>query len=154
MYIKCSAPLVLCSFSSFCCSGELDEVYLRYFSKIMSALGVSSRKNGSRCVLSCRVFGKNFANTYSNYLILFERWTYLFWKKIMGKLSCKRTDVEKYLPNYFLGGEDLYAASPLYQYMIAVGCVLIVCLTLFMSSITWSGDKNIQRDAVDRPSFL
>jgi len=63
----------------------------------------------------------------------------------MKKLRCKRTDVEKYLPNYFLAGEDTHDEPSVYQYVVAVGCILVVCLTLFMSSITWSGDRGSQQ---------
>jgi len=59
----------------------------------------------------------------------------------MEKLRCKRTDVDKYLPNYFLSGDDIHDETPVYQYLVAVGCILVVCLTLFMGTITWSRDR-------------
>jgi len=72
----------------------------------------------------------------------------------MEKLRCKRTDVEKYLPNYFLSGDDIQDDLPVYQYLVAVGCILVVCLTLFMGTITWSGDKTAQRVTLDATPVL
>jgi len=72
----------------------------------------------------------------------------------MGTLRYKRTDVEKYLPNYFLFEEDLHDDPPIYQYIVAAGCILVVCLTLFMSTITWSGDRTVsQQTSLERFSF-
>ncbi len=73
--------------------------------------------------------------------------------RVMGKLRYKRTDVEKYLPNYFLSEEDLQNDPPVFQYLVAVGCILVVCLTLFMGTITWSGDRPFSQASLETPTL-
>ena len=62
----------------------------------------------------------------------------------MRKLRCKSTDVDKYLPDYFIeGGLACDDNTPVFHYLLALGCMMVVCLTLFMGTVTWSEDREI-----------
>ena len=65
----------------------------------------------------------------------------------MSRLRCVRTDVEKYLPNYYLEAGRADDITSSYHYLALVGCILVIGLTLFMGTRTWSGDRETRQVA-------
>ena len=63
----------------------------------------------------------------------------------MSRLRCVQSDVEKYLPNYYLAADRFDDDAGSYQYLALVGCILVIGLTLFMGTRTWSGDRETRQ---------
>ena len=55
--------------------------------------------------------------------------------------------MEKYLPSYYLAADRSDDDAGSYQYLALVGCILVIGLTLFMGTRTWSGDREMRQVA-------